>query len=98
LEYKSERGHYNTSRVKKQIEDQMPRCEFPEHQVFIVVDGQDIMGKYLDFSYFEIAHYVAKLIPQRIWDNKAEKLNLYERLMVATPAIVLQKQMMMEFI
>ena len=76
----------------------MPRCDFPEHQVFMIMDGQDIMGKTLDFWYFEIAHFVAKLIPQRIWDNKTEKLNLYERLMLAAPAIVLQKQMMKEFL
>ena len=62
------------------------------------MDGQDIMGKHLDFWYFEIAHFVAKLIPQRVWDNKTEKLNLYERLMLAAPAIVLQKQMMKEFL
>jgi hypothetical protein len=62
------------------------------------MDGQDIMGKHLDFWYFEIAHFVAKLIPQRVWDSKSEKLNLYESLMLAVPAIVLQKQMMKEFL
>jgi hypothetical protein len=91
MEHEIARAKYNTSRdiKKKQNESNMPRCEFPEHQVFVIMDGQDIMGKSLDFWYFEIAHYVAKLIPQRVWDNKTEKLNLYERLMLAAPAIVL---------
>ena len=100
LAHEISRAKYNTSRdiKKKGTETYMPRCEFPEHQVFIVMDGQDIMGKHLNFWYFEIAHFVAKLIPQRVWDNKTEKLNLYERLMLAAPAIVLQKQMMKEFL
>jgi hypothetical protein len=54
-----------------------------------LIDGQDILGKNLEFGYFEMAQYVAKLIPQKIWDMKTEKLNIYERIMVACPAIII---------
>lgn len=38
--------------------------DFEPHQVFLVIDGQDLFGKSLDFCYFEIAKYLASLIPK----------------------------------
>lgn len=37
------------------------------------------------------------MIPKKLW-NTVEKLNLYERLMVSAPAIIIQKQIMKEFL
>lgn len=62
------------------------------------MDGQDIFSRVFDFTYFEIAHYIARMIPQKIWDIKNEKLNIYERIMVAAPAIIIQKQILKEFL
>lgn len=75
--------------IRKAAQGDMPRCEFNEHQIFFLMDNQDIMGKNLEFGYFEVAQYVAKLIPQKVWDIKNEKLNIYERIMVACPAIII---------
>lgn len=55
----------------------------------MILDGQHVYSKRLEFSYFEIASYIAKMIPQKIWDIKTEKLNIYERIMVAAPAIII---------
>jgi hypothetical protein len=49
--------------IRKIAQGDMPRCEFNEHQIFFLLDNQDIMGKNLEFGYFEVAQYVAKLIP-----------------------------------
>lgn len=57
----------------------------------MILDGEDLNGKDFKFAYIEIASYLAKMIPQKIWDNKTEKLNLYERVMVAAPALIIQK-------
>lgn len=62
----------------------------------MILDGQHIYAKKLEFSYFEIASYIAKMIPQKIWDEK--KLNIYERIIMATPAIIIQKQILKEFL
>ena len=75
--------------IKKSANGDMPKCEFSDRQIFFLIDGQDILGKNLEFGYFEMAQYVAKLIPQKIWDIKTEKLNIYERIMVACPAIII---------
>lgn len=64
----------------------------------MVLDGQDLHGKDFKFSYIEIAQYIAKMIPQKIWNQKSEKLNLYERVMVAAPALIIQKQQVKEFL
>jgi len=57
--------------------------------VFLVIDGQDIYCKQLTFCYLEIAQYISTLIPKKIWSNKSEKLNIYERVMIAAPALVI---------
>lgn len=62
--------------------------DFEPHQLFLVIDGQDLFGKSLDFCYFEIAQYLASLIPRKLWNKESEKLNLYERLMIAAPAMI----------
>ena len=62
------------------------------------MDGEDIHSKNIEFAYFEIATYIARMIPQKIWAKKQEKLNLYERIMVAAPAIITQKQCLKEFL
>ena len=72
--------------------------DYDQHQLFLVTDGQDIYGKQIDFIYFEVGQYIARMIPQRLWNNKSEKLNLYERLMISAPAYVIQKQMLKEFL
>ena len=64
----------------------------------MILDGQHVYSKRLEFSYFEIASYIAKMIPQKIWDIKTEKLNIYERIMVAAPAIIIQKQILKQFL
>lgn len=64
----------------------------------MMLDGQHVYSKRLEFSYFEIASYIAKMIPQKIWDIKTEKLNIYERIMVAAPAIIIQKQILKQFL
>ena len=55
------------------------------------MDGQDIFAPKIEFNYQEIAGYLARLIPTKIWKKKSEKLNLYERFMSAAPAVVIQK-------
>ena len=55
------------------------------------MDDTDIFAKQIEFSYFDIAGYVARLIPKKVWEIKTEKLNLYERVMIAAPATILQK-------
>lgn len=62
----------------------------------MILDGQHIYAKRLEFSYFEIASYIAKMIPQKIWEEK--KLNIYERIIMGTPAIIIQKQILKEFL
>jgi hypothetical protein len=53
----------------------------------------------LKFTYVEIAERLARMIPKKIWDLKtADKLNLYERLNIASPAYILQKQNLMELL
>ena len=63
--------------------------------MFVVMDGENLFDKKIDFAYFEVAAYIARLIPPRQWQN--EKLNLYERMMAASPAYIIQKQCLKEF-
>jgi hypothetical protein len=67
----------------------LPPDAYESHQVFMVLDGQNLYGRELKFSYINIASYLAKLIPQKVWENKTEKLNIYEKFLVAAPAPII---------
>lgn len=66
--------------------------------MFVIVDGQDLFKtKDLKFTYIEVNTRLCRTIPQKVWDSKAaQRLDLYQRVELAKPSKLLQKQVILE--
>ena len=74
--------------------------EFPSRNVYVVVDGQDLLAgcddpndphaageSILKFTFIEVNTRLCRMIPQKTWESKAaQRLNFHKKIELAKPS------------
>ena len=67
--------------------------------IFVISDGQDILGSNLEFSYVEINDRLSKFVPNKIWKSQAaQRLSLKQKIELSLPSMAMQEQCMLEIL
>ena len=87
------------SRQKKDKKQEIIEKRYDVRNIFVLMDGQDILAKDLQFSYVEINDRLSKFVPDKVWKSQAaQRLTLNQKIELSLPSQAMQEQSMLEIL
>ncbi|CDW77779.1 ubiquitin conjugating enzyme e2 [Stylonychia lemnae] len=82
---------------KDKIREQSKQLE--KRSIFVVKDCQDLYDKEIEFHYADLNEKLLRMIPDKILESQnAQRLNIFEKLNLAAPSYIIQKQNLQEML
>lgn len=83
---------------KKQVEHIVEK-DFDFRNIFVLLDGQNILAENLEFTYIEINERLSQFVPDKVWQSQAAKrLNLNEKIELNKPSQQMREQIMLQIL